>query len=127
METKMTSRDFFTAIAADETVAADLREYAANAIVKLDAKNAKRSSKPTKTQQANEPIKAAILAYLTEKGTAITAPDIAIALTTEGNLVTTQKVSALCRQLVADKAVEQTDVKVPKKGTLKAYSAVVAE
>lgn len=127
MDTKMTSRDFFTAIASNEAVSAEYREYAKDALVKMDAKNAKRSSKPSKTQLANEPIKAAILAYLTEKGTAETAPDIAVALSTEEAPVTTQKVSALCRQLVADKAVEQTDVKVPKKGTLKAYSAVVAE
>lgn len=127
MDTKMTSRDFFTAIASNEAVATDLREYATEQIAKLDAKNAKRTSKPSKTQLANEPIKAAILAYLTEKGTAETAPNIAVALSTEEAPVTTQKVSALCRQLVADKAVEQTEVKVPKKGVLKAYSAVVAE
>ena len=127
MENKMTSRDFFTAIAANEAVSADLREYATEQIVKLDAKNAKRSSKPSKTQLANEPIKAAILAYLTEKGTAETAPDIAGALAAEGTPVTTQKVSALCRQLVADGVLEQTEVKVPKKKPQKAYSAVVAE
>lgn len=127
MDTKMTSRDFFTAIASNEAVATEYREYAENALAKLDAKNAKRSSKPTKAQLANEPIKAAILAYLTEKGTAITAPDIAVALSTEETPVTHNKVTALCRQLVTDKVVEQTEVKIPKKGTLKAYSVVVAE
>lgn len=127
MDTKMTSRDFFIAIASNEAVATDLRDYATEQIAKLDAKNAKRSSKPTKAQLANEPIKAAILAYLTEKGTAITAPDIAVALSTEEAPVTHNKVTALCRQLVADKVVEQTEVKIPKKGTLKAYSVAVAE
>ena len=127
METKLNSRDFFTAIAANEAVEAEYREYAENAIAKLDAKNAKRSSKPTKTQLANEPIKAAILAYLTEKGTAETAPNIAAALSTEEAPLTHNKVSPLCRQLVADGVLEQTEVKVPKKGTQKAYSVVVAE
>ena len=127
MDTKMTSRDFYTAIASNEAVSADLRDYATEQIAKLDAKNAKRSSKPSKTQLANEPIKAAILAYLTEKGTAETAPDIAVALSTEEAPLTHNKVSPLCRQLVAEGKLEQTDVKVPKKGTLKAYSVVVAE
>lgn len=127
MENKMTSREFFTAIASNEAVATELRDYATKQIANLDKKNAKRSSKPTKTQQANEPIKKMILAYLTEKGTAETAPAIAVALTSEESPLTTQKVSALCRQLATDGLVAQTDVKVPKKGTLKAYSVVVTE
>lgn len=124
METKMTSREFFTAIASNEAVSADLRDYATEQIAKLDAKNAKRSSKPSKTQVANEPIKAAILAYLIEKGKAETAPDIAVALSTEEAPLTHNKVSPLCRQLVAEGVLEQTEAKVPKKGTLKAYSVV---
>lgn len=123
MENKMTSRDFFTAIASNEAVSADLRDYATEQIAKLDAKNAKRSSKPSKTQIANEPIKTAIIEYLTANGQT-TASELATALSTEETPVTTQKASALCRQLVADKLVEQTEVKIPKKGAVKAYSVV---
>ena len=119
----MTSRDFYTAIVADETISADLRDYATEQIAKLDAKNAKRSSKPSKTQIANEPIKTAIIEYLTANGQT-TASELATALSTEETPVTTQKASALCRQLVADKLVEQTEVKIPKKGAVKAYSVV---
>ena len=123
METKMTSREFFTAIVADETISADLRDYATEQIAKLDAKNAKRSSKPSKTQVANEPIKVAIVECLTANGQA-TASELATALSTEETPVTTQKVSALCRQLVADGLLSVADVKIPKKGVVKAYSVV---
>lgn len=122
----MTSREFFTAIASNEAVATELRDYATKQIANLDKKNAKRSSKPTKTQQANEPIKTAIVDYLTANGQTV-ASKIAEALTTEETSVTTQKVSALCRQLVADGVLSVADVKIPKKGAVKAYSVVVAE
>ena len=123
METKMTSRDFFTAIVADETISADLRDYATEQIAKLDAKNAKRSSKPSKTQVANEPIKTAIIEYLSANGQSVSS-EIATVLSTEESPVTTQKVSALCRQLVADGLLSVADVKIPKKGAVKAYSVV---
>lgn len=123
METKMTSREFFTAIVADETISADLRDYATEQIAKLDAKNAKRSSKPSKTQVANEPIKTAIIEYLSANGQSVSS-EIATALSTEESPVTTQKVSALCRQLVADGLLSVADVKIPKKGMVKAYSVV---
>ena len=38
----MTQREFFKAVAENENVNSELREYAENAIVKLDEKNAKR-------------------------------------------------------------------------------------
>lgn len=119
----MTSRDFYTAIASNEAVSADLRDYATEQIAKLDAKNAKRSSKPSKTQVANEPIKTAIIEYLSANGQTI-ASELATALSTEESPVTTQKVSALCRQLVADGLLSVADVKIPKKGAVKAYSVV---
>ena len=121
METKMTSRDFFTAIASNEAVSADLRDYATEQIAKLDKKNAKRSSKPSKTQVANEPIKTAIIEYLSANGQTI-ASELATALSTEETPVTTQKASALCRQLVAEGLLSVADVKIPKKGAVKAYS-----
>lgn len=123
METKMTSRDFYTAIASNEAVSADLRDYATEQIAKLDAKNAKRSSKPSKTQVANEPIKTAIIEYLSANGQTI-ASELATALSTEETPVTTQKASALCRQLVAEGLLSVADVKIPKKGAVKAYSVV---
>ena len=119
----MTSREFFTAIASNEALDETLRTYATEAIEKLDAKNAKRSSKPSKTQVANEPIKTAIIEYLSANGQSVSS-EIATALSTEESPVTTQKASALCRQLVADGLLSVADVKIPNKGVVKAYSVV---
>lgn len=116
MENKYTARDFFKGILSNPSISAVERAYAEAAIAKLDERNEKRKNTPNKTQVANEPVKAAILAYLGEHARAV-ASDIAAACG-----VSTQKVSALCKQLVEAGAVSVADVKVKGKGTLKAYS-----
>lgn len=116
----MTNREFFVAISTAE-VADELKQFALDSIAKLDARNAKRSSQPSKTAIANEPIKQAILCYLEDHAEAV-ASDIAVACE-----VTTQKASALCRQLVDERKVISIDKKVPKKGKVKAYSLAIEE
>lgn len=113
----MTNRDFYNAIATNETLTAEIRDFATAAIEKMDARNASRSSKPSKTAIANEPIKAAILAALTDEPQ--TAPDLAAIV---GDGVTHNKVTALARQLVAEGKATVTEVKVPKKGKMKGYA-----
>lgn len=113
----MTNREFFEAII-NANINDELTAHAKDAIQKLDARNAKRSSKPSKTAIANEPVKAMVLAYLAEHKGALTSEVGA------GVEISTQKASALLRQLVADGKVTVADVKVPKKGTMKAYSIV---
>lgn len=112
----MTNREFFNAIASSENLSAELVEFATNAIAKIDARNAKRASTPSKTAIANEPIKSAIVAYLGTHNGAV-ASEIA----TECE-ISTQKASALCRQLVEDGTLVSGEIKVPKKGKVKAYS-----
>ncbi len=112
----MTYREFYTAIANAQNASAELVEFATDAIAKLDAKNAKRASKPSKTAVANEPIKASIASYLAGKS-ALPASEIAVACD-----ISTQKASALCRQLVANGTLTVDTVKVPKKGEVKVYS-----
>lgn len=112
----MTNREFFTAIASNATLSAELVDFANDAIAKLDKRNASRSSKPSKTALANEPIKAEILAFIEAHPSAV-ASDIAVACD-----ITTQKASALCVQMVKDGALTVVDIKVPKKGKVKAYS-----
>lgn len=112
----MTYREFYTAIANSTNTSAELVEFAASAIEKLDAKNAKRASKPSKTAIANEPIKAAIASYLTGKAP-MPAAEIGV-----GCDITTQKASALCRQMVESGLLTVDTVKVPKKGEVKVYS-----
>ena len=116
----MTKREFLNEVIAviDGTSEVDvlvLKEFAKAEIVKLDERNASRSSKPTKTQIENEPIKEKILEVLST-GERMVASAIAERLE-----ISTQKVSALCRQLVESKKLKVEDVKIPKKGKQKAY------
>ena len=117
----MTNREFFTAIASNATLSAELVKFAEEAIVKLDKRNASRSSKPSKMAIANEPIKASIVEYVTDHANAL-ASDIAVACE-----ISTQKASALCVQMVKDNILTVCEVKVPKKGKVKAYSLAVAD
>lgn len=94
----------------------ELVAFAQEAIVKLDERNAKRSSKPSKTAVENEPIKAQIMEFITKRNEFCIAGAIAEALE-----ISTQKASALCRQLVADGKLVEKEVKVPKQGKRKAY------
>lgn len=105
----MTNREFFTAITANTAIPADIRDYAANAIAKLDERNTKRKNTMSKEQIANEAIKSNIVAMLDSHPK--TAMRIASALS-----LSTQKVSALCRQLVADGVVNVGQFKPNDKG-----------
>ena len=116
----MTKREFFNEVIAvidgtSEVDVLELKEFAKAEIVKLDERNASRSSKPTKTQIENEPIKEKILEVLST-GERMVASAIAERLE-----ISTQKASALCRQLVESKQLKVEDVKIPKKGKQKAY------
>lgn len=116
----MTQREFLTAIASNETLNAELVDFAKALLVKADEKNAKRRETPNKTQLANEPIKAKILELVADKS--MVASDIAKELE-----ITTQKASALARQLVDSEQLTATDVKVKGKGTVKCYSLAKGE
>ena len=122
----MTKREFLNEVIAvidgtSEVNVLELKEFAKAEIVKLDERNASRSSKPSKTQLENEPIKAAIVEFLTGKDWTVAS------VIGEALEISTQKASALCRQLVADKALVEMEVKIPKKGKQKAYMVQVAE
>lgn len=128
----MTKREFMNAVItlaqmnADADVKAngftmtEMAEHAKAEIQVLDGRNAKRSSQPTKTQIENESIKSQILEVLTSE------PKVASAI---GEMVgiSTQKASALCRQLVESGKVQVQEVKIPKKGKQKAYSVQVSD
>ena len=116
----MTKREFLNEVIAvidgtSEVDVLELKDFAKAEIVKLDERNASRSSKPTKTQIENEPIKEKILEILST-GERMVASAIA-----EKVGISTQKASALCRQLVESKKLKVEDVKIPKKGKQKAY------
>ena len=115
-----TFRNLYNEIIANETMSEAAKEKAKNALIGLDKKNNSRSSKPSKTQIANEPIKAAILEKL--NSTPITAADMGISLE-----ITTSKASALLLQLVKDGKAEQTEIKISGKGKVKGYTLAVTE
>ena len=107
----MTNREFFNAVIANE-ITEEVIAHATEPIAKLDERNAKRASKPSKTQKENESIKASILAVLT------TEPKVASEVA-ELVGISTQKASALLRQI---EGLEVSEVKVPKRGKMKGYA-----
>ena len=113
--TKMTNRDFYNAII-NANVSEDLTTFAREAIEKMDARNVKRTSKPSKTAIANAPIKEQLRTLV---GEGCTASDIAPKAE-----ISVQKASALLRQMVADGVLTVEDVKMPKKGVVKFYKIV---
>ena len=117
----MTKREILNEVIAvidgtSEVDVLELKEFAKAEIVKLDERNASRSSKPTKAQIENEPIKEKILEVLSTEERMVAS---AIAEKVE---ISTQKASALCRQLVESNKLKVEEVKIPRKGKQKAYS-----
>lgn len=116
----MTNREFYTAIMEAETVTEEMKDFAAAAIEKLDATNVKRTETAAKKRAEKdaekEPIRAALLAALTDE------PKTATMLIEETGLeIKPQSVPSLMKPLVEAGTVEKVDVKVPKKGTQRGY------
>ena len=103
----MTNRDFYNAVI-NANINEEMTSFATEAIAKLDARNAKRSERESKTQIANKPIIEAISRVLTDE------PMLA------------SKIAELC-EISTQKAtkkvegVQSVDVKVKGKGTQKGY------
>ena len=115
----MTNREFYTAIS-EGKLTDEIKEFAVASLEKLDARNATRNSKPSKTQLENAPIKEALLKYLSENDGQFTEGDLGAALD-----ITHNKAGALARQLVAEGKVTSAEVKLPKVGKRKVYSIVM--
>ena len=106
----MTNREFFEAVQ-NGTMNADVQAHATAEIEKMNARNEKRATTPSKTAVANEPIKAQILTFLTGKNEEILTSVIAEAVG-----ISTSKASALLKQLVGDNKIAVRAVRVPKIG-----------
>lgn len=117
-----TEREFLTAIVKGD-FGTEFTDFAKARIAALDKKNAQRKvSKSALAHKAeNDGFKSAILAALAD-GTTKKASDLATALN-----VSTQKISALAKQLVDCGAITVSDVKVKGKGTVKGYTLATAE
>ena len=125
----MTNREFYTAITAENaTITPEMVEHAQAQIAKLDATAEKRKGKVSAKDQEKRDANAAMAKHIAETilGTeAKTATDVAAALTAEaGEEVKVQKASYLCRLAVELGLANATEVKIPKKGTQKAYTIV---
>ena len=117
----MTNREFLNAIANMENISEELKAEAVARIEKLDATNEARKNKPSKKATENAPIMEQIVNEI------LTSEAQTAAAIAEAAGISVQKASALLRQIVADGKATVTEVKIPKKGTQKAYAAVDAE
>lgn len=125
----MTNREFYNLITAENaTITPEMIEHATAQIAKLDATAEKRKGKVSAKDQAKRDENAALAARIAAEilGTEPkTATDIAAALTEMlGEEVKVQKASYLARLAVTNGLAAQTEVKIPSKGTQKAYTVV---
>lgn len=112
----MTNREFFKAII-EAGISEEICAHAENELEKLDRRNAARAAKPSKAQKENETLKEMIMSLLSEKMELFTASQVAERLE-----ISTQKASALLRQLAESGQLVVSDVKIPKKGKQKGYT-----
>ena len=129
----MTNREFYTTIV--ETVAnEELVEHAKAQLAKLDATAEKRKGKVSKADQEKRDANEAMALYVVENfitAEAQTASDIAELINADATLAaqlekpaTSQKATALMKIAMAKELVSQIEVKIPKKGSVKAYTLV---
>lgn len=112
----MTNREFYNAIINSE-VSADLKAHAENEIAKLDARNAKRASTPSKTAVANAPLIEAVREYLASATEPMCSAEIAAALE-----MTSNKVAALLKNIEVEVSEKHYN-----KRKVKAYALVKGE
>ena len=123
----MTKREFFVKAAAGE-MTEEMMTFAAEQLVKMDETLEKRKGKVSEKERAKRDAHVTLATRVAKEvlGTeAMTASDVAVKLTELlGEEVKVQKASSLCRKAVELELAVQSDVKVPKKGSAKAYTAV---
>ena len=127
----MTKIELMRAIVEGATVTAEMAEKAAEIIAADEAAKEKRKGKVSEKDAAKRAANEALAKHIAADilgAEAKTATDVAEALTAEqedpAEPVKTQKASYLCRLAVTMGLATQTEVKIPKKGTQKAYTAI---
>lgn len=120
----MTTREFYNQIAALENIPAELVEFAADSLSKMDAqgeaRRAKAAEKAAEKQAAKAPIRDALLEVMGDAET----PKTASMLIEDAGLTESVKpasVPSLMRPLVEAGIVGKVDVKIPGKGTQRGY------
>lgn len=112
---EITMREFFKAVV-DNEITDEIIAKAKAEIVKLDERNAKRKGENSKRAKENEPIKEAIVEYLTDNGKAV-ASVIGLAIGQSTN-----KVSALCKQLTDEGVLVKSEYKEKGKSAVNEYA-----
>ena len=107
---KMTKKDYFALISAivensDTANKADIQAFIAHEVELLNKKNSSKSGKPTKTQAENEVIKTIILEVMAEIGrpatlTEIQQADTRLQTREKGEILTSQKLSAIVKLMI---------------------------
>ena len=122
----MTKIELMKAIVEGATVTAEMAEKAAEIIAADEAAKEKRKGKVSKAAQEKRDANEAIARHIAVDilgAEAKTATDVAEVLTAEaGEEVKVQKASYLCRLAVKLGLANETEVKIPKKGSQKAYT-----
>lgn len=123
----MTKREFFAKVSAGE-MTEEMQAFAAEQLTKMDAQLEARKGKVSEKEQAKRDANVALATRVAKEilgAEAMTATDVAAKLTELlGEEIKVQKASSLCRKAVELELAVQTDVKIPKKGSQKAYTAV---
>ena len=126
----MTKREFFVKVAAGE-MTEEMQAMAAEFLTKMDAQLEARKGKLSEKEQAKRDANVALATRVAKEilgAEAKTATDVAAELTEMlGEEVKVQKASALCRKAVELELAAVTEVKIPKKGAQKAYTAIAVE
>ena len=104
----MTMREYITATA-DAHLSPEMDAKSAELLAALDKRNESRKGKPSKTSQANEPIKAQILTVLEGQTDPVTSAFVADQIG-----VTPAKANSLLVALRTAEQVTSTDIKVGK-------------
>lgn len=122
----MTKIELMKAIVEGVTVTAEMAEKAAEIIAADESAKEKRKGKVSKAAQEKRDANEAIARHIAVDilgAEAKTATDVAEVLTAEaGEEVKVQKASYLCRLAVKLGLANETEVKIPKKGSQKAYT-----
>ena len=112
----MTTKNFYNAIATNENLSAELREFAANAIEKMNKESASRNSKAAEKRAAeNAPLVEAVTNLLRNSSKVFTAAEVKDAI--EG-IDSTSKATAILKMV---EGVKVSEVVVNKR-VVKGYS-----
>lgn len=117
----MTERELLTAIVEGKEITAEMVDKAQAMLTALDKKNAKRKESGTKIQRENSEIKVKIVSALESGEIEVNENGYATAKSVADYLeVSTQKASALLKQLVDSGELEIAEIKA-KSGKVKGY------